>query len=435
MGPLSSELLILLDELAVALEHDRAQVARLSKQLEDRWRAERADDIAALEQLLATFRIAPQANELVNADNLVKSASKLGTRETRSLQAALGAEAVLPDDGTRSKAAVGTLYPVYFGTNRALVDANDSSRGFGAERSVAVHYGRSDVWIPAAHQFGGLGAPWRRRWRRWLRFDFRDDRVMLHDIQSLDRERFWSDVRGEIAQGRGEAHGLVFLHGFNVTFENAMRHAAQIGFDLEVGGATACFSWPSRGTLRGYPSDAASIEASESAITEFLIDFARLSGAAKVHVVAHSMGNRGLLRSLQRMASDASASSGVRFGQFFLAAPDVDAGLFRDLASLYPRFGERATLYASRKDKAVGASAWLHEAPRAGYFQPVTVAAGVDTVCVPNFQIDLLGHSYFSQAASLLHDMFDLMRHDTADATPGDRQRIEAEGNHWVMRG
>jgi len=70
---------------------------------------------------------------------------------------------------------------------------------------------------------------------------------------------------------------------------------------------------------------------------------------------------------------------------------------------------------------AMNLSAKLHDAPRAGYFTPYTVAAGVDTVAVPDFDIDLLGHGYFAQAEALLHDIYDLMRHGQP---PAQRQRI-----------
>lgn len=51
------------------------------------------------------------------------------------------------------------------------------------------------------------------------------------------------------------------------------------------------------------------------------------------------------------------------------------------------------------------------------------MAAGVDTIAVPNFDIDLLGHSYYAQAEALLYDIRDLMRHNE---NPGMRQRIES---------
>lgn len=175
------------------------------------------------------------------------------------------------------------------------------------------------------------------------------------------------------------SHALFFLHGFNVSFEEAAIRAAQIGYDLKVSGAAEFFSWPSRGSVVAYPADEASIEASEGAITDFLVDFTRSCEAEKVHVIAHSMGNRGLLRALQRIAANAETRGKFRFGQVFLAAPDVDRDLFLDLAHLYPEHAERTTLYASHEDKPVHLSAHLHEAPRAGYFTPYTVAPGIDS--------------------------------------------------------
>ena len=119
----------------------------------------------------------------------------------------------------------------------------------------------------------------------------------------------------------------------------------------------------------------------------------------------------------------------MKFGQVFLAAPDIDRDLFIDLAHLYPEHAERTTLYASNRDLPVHASARLHDAPRAGYYAPYTVAAGIDTVAVPDFDIDLLGHSYFAQAEALLHDIHDLMRHGEP---PARRQRIVSDSHEGV---
>jgi esterase/lipase superfamily enzyme len=325
----------------------------------------------------------------------------------------------------------GTVYPVWFGTNRRP----DGRGGFGGERHSATTHGRAEVFIPEGHRFGETGSSF---WRKLRRFDLRDDTLRLQALTPLEHAAWLGEIQREMRDAReaGDApHGLFFLHGFNVTFEEAAIRAAQIGFDLKVAGATAFFSWPSRGNVTAYPADEATIEASERAITDFLVDFAAHCGAEKVHVIAHSMGNRGLLRALQRIAAQAETRGQVKFGQVFLAAPDVDRDLFLDLASLYPQHSDRTTLYASNADLPVHLSAKLHDAPRAGYFTPYTVAPGVDTIAVPDFDIDLLGHSYFAQAEALLHDMFDLMRLDSA---PGRRQRItpvvEQGESFWRLR-
>lgn len=323
------------------------------------------------------------------------------------------------------------LYPVWFGTNR---EPTADGQDFTAERHSQTTLGRVDVHIPEAHHFGETGSDF---WTKLKRLNFRNDTLRVEQVTALNAQGFFAEINQSLAaaQAAGVAsQALFFLHGYNTTFKEAAIRAAQIGCDLKVGGATAFFSWPSGGSVAAYPADEAAIEASERAITTFLVEFMANCQAEQVHVIAHSMGNRGLLRALQRIAADAETRSKVKFGQIFLAAPDVDRDLFQDLAALYPAYSTRTTLYASHRDLPVHLSAQLHRAPRAGYFEPYTVAANIDTIAVPNFNVDLLGHGYFAQAEALLHDIYDLMRQDAA---PAKRQRftVPAPGElFWRFR-
>jgi hypothetical protein len=71
--------------------------------------------------------------------------------------------------------------------------------------------------------------------------------------------------------------------------------------------------------LPTYPADEAGIEANEAVISDFLVDFALHCSAGKVHVIAHNMGNCDLLRSLQRIATNAQTRGKIKFDQIFLA--------------------------------------------------------------------------------------------------------------------
>ncbi len=298
------------------------------------------------------------------------------------------------------------VYPVWFGTNRKPATQGG---GFTGERNDRITRGRVEVFVPKSHRFGELGNP---LWKRLLRFELQDDRLRIQQITQQEQAAFFADLQQTMHAARDNGvppHALFFLHGFNVTFEEAAIRAAQIGFDLGAP-LTAFFSWPSRGSVTAYTVDEASIEASERAITDFLIEFTAQCKADKIHVIAHSMGNRGLLRALQRIAADAETRGKVKFGQIFLAAPDVDRDLFLDLAQLYCEHSDRTTLYASGADLPVHASSKLHDAPRAGYFKPYTIAPGIDTIAVPDFDLDLLGHAYFAQAEALLYDIGGLTR-------------------------
>lgn len=379
--------------------------------------AVRAKDFSHASQVERAIlqRLAAEAADRASVERQVRELmAELDELAARPVFRSAGRQRVMRGDASVN--AGGVVYPVWFGTNR-----KPKGDGFTGERFERVTRGRVEVHVPEAHRFGETGTPF---WKKLLRFDLRDDTLRIQRIANLEREAFFGEIKQAMQDSRTSGdrpHALFFLHGFNVSFEEAAIRAAQIGYDLKVPGATAFFSWPSRGTVAAYPADEASIEASEGAITEFLVDFTTHCGAEQIHVIAHSMGNRGLLRALQRIAANAQTRGKVKFGQILLAAPDVDHDLFLDLARLYPEHAERTTLYASDGDLPVHVSAKLHDAPRAGYFTPYTVAPDIDTVAVPDFDVDLLGHSYFAQAEALLHDIYDLMRHGEA---PGKRQRI-----------
>ena len=257
-------------------------------------------------------------------------------------------------------------------------------------------------------------------------------------IAALAYDAFWAILRqrfGSLEASRRQA--VVFIHGYNVSFEEAALRAAQIGVDLGVGGAMAFFSWPSKGTVNGYQADESTIEASEPAISQFLIDFARRSGAEAVHVIAHSMGNRGVLRAVSRIVQNAQAHSDVRFANFILAAPDVDADTFRNSADAYRQLADRTTLYISERDRAVGLSRWLHQYPRVGFAPPISVFQGIDTINVTNIDVTMLGHGYFGEARPILTDMHELI----FSRRPPDKRfslrsaRTEAGQDYWVVAG
>src|SRR5439155_20248294 len=82
----------------------------------------------------------------------------------------------------------GTCYPVWFGTNRKLLDAADPGKGFGAEFDDHIHYGKRIVRIPAAHRPVELGSP---LWKRLLLQV--DDRISVDPATVLAADAFALD--------------------------------------------------------------------------------------------------------------------------------------------------------------------------------------------------------------------------------------------------
>jgi esterase/lipase superfamily enzyme len=120
------------------------------------------------------------------------------------------------------------------------------------------------------------------------------------------------------------------------------------------------------------------------------------------------MGNEILLRVLERMRP--TAPDGVVISQVILAAPDVDADKFRNIAREITNFSKGVTLYAASNDRALGYSArFWGGVPRAGDVPAggPLIVPGVDTIDVTSVSTDALGlnHSGYAENPELLNDV------------------------------
>jgi esterase/lipase superfamily enzyme len=116
-------------------------------------------------------------------------------------------------------------------------------------------------------------------------------------------------------------------------------------------------------------------------------------------------------RALERIALKMRDGEKPPFREILLTAPDIDVGVFTELADDFRRAGERVTLYASSNDRALKASKEVHGFRRAGDSAPeVLVIPGIDTIDVSTVDTSLLGHSYVGDNCSVLSDMQRLLR-------------------------
>jgi esterase/lipase superfamily enzyme len=233
--------------------------------------------------------------------------------------------------------------------------------------------------------------------------------VTLTRVGYEDRGAFFQDVHAAVASSATKS-AFVFIHGYNVSFEDAARRTAQMAYDLGFDGAPILYSWPSQGKTQEYPADEDSVQWTVEHLRAFLIDVAQKSGAQRVQLIAHSMGNRALLNALDQLAETHST---VRFREVVLAAPDIDADIFRQLSAAICSQSGRVTLYASSADLALTASQQFHKYSRAGESgKNIVVLSGIDTIDATRVDTGFLGHSYFADNRSILADVFSLFRYD-----------------------
>jgi esterase/lipase superfamily enzyme len=230
---------------------------------------------------------------------------------------------------------------------------------------------------------------------------------------------------------------LVFVHGYNVSFDNALRRAGQIAYDIDFDGATFLFSWPSRGDLVGYWTDIGSADRSVAYFEDFVRRIVARAKVEKVHFIAHSMGNRVMLQALRDLAD---GDLGPLIGEVIDAAPDVSPKMFREAIAKLRGRGKPITLYASSGDVALRTSSLLRLEARAGYIfggRPLIVP-GVDTIDISS-AADALGLNHDTYAASpvLMADIRRLIEtgaHPPTKRTASMQAISGKDGTFWRLK-
>lgn len=248
---------------------------------------------------------------------------------------------------------------VYFGTNRVIAGSPNDWRNYGTSivapsDPTAMTYGTAFV------ANANLTA---------------DTTGAIENIQSINLGNFSADAVTDLsAPGRNL---MVFIHGFDNSFEDAITRAA---FDREwfaqSGIAAAdttvvAFTWPSLGKLLGFPLPWEDYTRDQTmagqsglhlmsffANLEPIIMRARASGS-RVFLLAHSMGNWALQAAVESWFSHGNGDA-LLFDEMFLAAADEVYNTFDfpapgRLSCLY-RLGQRISIYYSGADHVLAVS-------------------------------------------------------------------------------
>ncbi len=262
----------------------------------------------------------------------------------------------------------------------------------------------------------------------------------------LGSKAIFADLQEEMARG---VDTLVFVHGYNVSFHEALVTGGQLAD--KYGAAhplnVAVFSWPSDGSLLpilAYKRDRTDAAASAPAfaralmkLASFLADVERGHECkARLHLMAHSMGNYVLRHGLQEVRRVVGSVPKV-FDQIFLMAADEDHDAFEHDHKLQPlpNLGKRANIYFNRGDTALVISDRTKSNPtrlgNEGPRLPLNVPGNVTLIDASEVVHGVLEHSYFVNHEITIRDVVSVLDNKPEDTM--EWRRYVPSQNRYVL--
>jgi esterase/lipase superfamily enzyme len=151
-------------------------------------------------------------------------------------------------------------------------------------------------------------------------------------------------------RAKGNRRAIVFVHGYNNTFSEALYMNTQIIHDYQNPDIPVLFSWPSAGENLGYLQDRESVLFSRSAL-EALLDQVNASGVESFAVVGHSIGSQLVMEVLRQHAIREGGKQWPKLAGVMLVSPDIDVQMFEQQAKDMGGLPQPFVVVGSGKDR------------------------------------------------------------------------------------
>ncbi|MDH4441881.1 MAG: alpha/beta fold hydrolase [Rhizobium sp.] len=216
---------------------------------------------------------------------------------------------------------------------------------FGVEKTREPNYARFDVSIPPNHKPANI------EWPKRKTVDPRTDFAVVSQAV-LGRDDLLQAVRTPKA-----AAPVVFVHGYNYNFQEALYRLAQLKTDSNIDGTPIVFSWPSYAALPAYVADKESATYSRDALANLLADLVT-ARKGEVDVFAHSMGGWLTIEALRQLKLEGRTDVLDRL-RVIMAAPDIDEDVFTAQLDVIGRMKTPILILVAADDRALQVSSFL----------------------------------------------------------------------------
>ena len=275
-----------------------------------------------------------------------------------------------------------------------------------------------------------------------------------HPPPGTGSRAFLDDLR--VAMRDSCTDTLVFIHGFNVSFIDALNAGGAIAAEITIHDKplnVVVFSWPSDGEMIPFMSyysdrdDARTCGASLARAYLKLYDFMlgldpKQFCDRSIHLLAHSMGAYVLRNGLQALLAKDPTKVVRLFTEIILAAPDEDDDAFDtdQKLRLLPGLCRRLTVYYNHNDRALFTSDKTKgnpdrlgsDGPRLLDMMPKKVITVDCTRVAPQGGDRLIEHSYYINCPPVAADLQGTLQGTPADEI-GNREVIRPERAYRIQ--
>ena len=203
---------------------------------------------------------------------------------------------------------------------------------------------------------------------------------------------------------------MIFVHGFNNTYEDSIYRFAQIVHDSKADAAPVIFTWPSRASIFDYNYDKESTNYSRDALEEVIRIAVKQPKVKEVVIMAHSMGTWLTMEALRQIAiRDGSLPSKIT--EVILASPDLDVDVFGKQLNSMGKKPPHLTVFVSRDDRALSISRRISgNVDRLGQIDPskepyrtALENAGITVIDLTALKVgDSLNHGKFAESPEVV---------------------------------
>ncbi|ACK50044.1 protein of unknown function DUF900 hydrolase family protein [Methylocella silvestris BL2] len=231
----------------------------------------------------------------------------------------------------------------------------------------------------------------------------------LQTRRALDEDGFTAALATHLSGRIGSNRDvLLYVHGFNTSYDESRFRLAQIVADGRFGGVAVLFTWPSTNNLLDYGAAKENATISRDALAKLIRQLTDAPDVGRVHILAHSMGAWLTMEALRQDFIAGGARLNDKLGDIMLAAPDIDLNVFRQQISRLD--ASHIFVLVAANDRALSLSRTLtSDRPRLGALDPKNPAdrSALETLGVRVYDLSreadiFIGHGAYADAPDAL---------------------------------